>query len=356
LPWDDLFSQFDPSHSYVISFIGAILYKITAPSPVMLNVINAAVSVYLIVASSRLTSDLFGPKRAKTVSWIVALFPFAILYGSVYRREVFGSLFFTLGLIRTAKWASSGRPLSLVAAFTCFVFAGMFHGGFTAGIVGLALIAFGDVLYSIFGPARKTNVNRLLSGALGAVLLVGTTGYMLASGFTLNKVGELGEISVVEAVEARTVDRVSDGGSSYPPILTGANPLANPIIIPGRFLYFLLSPFPWDIRAANHLLGFAATVVYLYIVIGIYRSRRLIYTCRKAAAVFCVLAVTVTVFAISIDNVGTSIRHRTKFLFGLIALCAVPQLPKLAFRANGQLRRNRTPNAAEIREIEVKGA
>lgn len=348
LPWSDLLSQFDPSHSYVISFLAAILYKVTAPSPIMLNVLNAAVSVYLIVLSFRLTFELFGLKRAKAVAWIVALFPFAILYGSIYRREVFGSLFFMLASLRTASWASSGRPLSLLAAFIFFICAGIFHGGFMAGVLGVALIALYDVAYSIIAPARRTNHNQLLSGVIGIALLAGATGYLFASGFTLNKIGELGEISVVEAVESRTIDRVSEGGSSYPSVLTGANPFGNPIVIPGRILYFLMSPFPWDIRAPNHLLGLSATAVYSYIVISIFRSRKRIFSCRKATAVFCVTAAALLVFAISVDNVGTSIRHRTKFLYALVALCAVPQFPKFVLRANGQLRRRRPSEPAQI--------
>jgi hypothetical protein len=345
LPWSDLLNQFDPSHSYVISFLAAILYKLTAPSPIMLNVLNAAVSVYLIVLSFRLTFELFGLKRAKVIAWIVALYPFAILYGSVYRREVFGSLFFTLACLRTASWASTGRSVGLLAAFMFFVLAGIFHGGFMAGILGVALMAVGDVAYAIIGPSRRTNHNQLLSGVIGVVLLAAATGYLLFSGFTLNKVGQLGEISVVEAVESRTVDRVSEGGSSYPSVLTGANPFGNPIIIPGRILYFLMSPFPWDIRAANHLLGLSATAVYLYIVFSIIRSRKLIFSCRKATAVFCITATTLLVFAISVDNVGTSIRHRTKFLFSLVALCAVPQFPRFVFRASNQFRHRHQPDS-----------
>jgi hypothetical protein len=354
LSWGELFAKFDPSNSYIISFLGALLYKLAAPSAIMLNIVNAAISVYLIVLCFRLTTALFGQKRAKAVAWIVALFPFAVLYGSVFRREVFGSLFFTLGLMRTAKWASTDRMLSLAGAFVCFVIAGMFHGGLVVGIVGLGLIVVGDVAHSIFSPARHITANRLLSAVVGAALICVMSAYLLVSGFSLNKLGELGEVSIVEAVEARTVDRTSDGGSSFPTFLTGANPFSNPIIIPGRFVYFLLSPFPWDIRSPNHLLGFAATAVYLYIVIGIIRSWRTIYASRKALAVFSVLAVTVAVFSISIDNVGTSIRHRTKFLFGLIALCAVPQFPTILFRTTARPKRVRPRNRSDVREVEVK--
>jgi hypothetical protein len=329
LPWPELLEKFDPSRSYIISFFGASLFKILSDSPVMLNIINAAVSVYLIVLAYRLANRLFGRQRAVIAAWIIALFPFAILYGSVYRREVFGSLLFMLGLLRMTDWLTTKRLRSLMVSLVYFVCAGTFHGGFIAGIIGVAIVAARNAVKRHPGETRRSGLNRVISSVIGILLLVGSVGALVASGFSVNKLGELGEINVAEAVETRVAERVSDGGSSYPNFLRGEDPFAKPYVIPGRIAYFLLSPFPWDISQPNHLLGIFAAFLFSYMVISIWKSRKRIRANPQAAAVFIVVFLTIIVFGISVDNIGTSIRHRTKFVYMLVALCAVPVFPRI---------------------------
>jgi 4-amino-4-deoxy-L-arabinose transferase-like glycosyltransferase len=329
LPWAELMQHFDPSRSYIISFFGAILFKIFSDSPVMLNIINAAASVYLIVLAYRLAFRLFGERRGRVAAWIIALFPFAILYGSVYRREVFGSVLFMLGLLRMTDWVATKRTLPLIAALAFIAAAAMFHGGYLTGIVGIGAVAFRNALRRTPGEGRRGGVNRIISSIFGLLLLVTSFAALVASGFSVNKIGEIGEVNVAEAVETRVAGRVSDGGSSYPDFLRGEDPFAKPYVIPGRVVYFLLSPFPWDIKEPNHLLGVFAAFLSSYMVISIWKARRRIWANPQAAAVFIVVFVTVVVFGISVDNIGTSIRHRTKFVYALVALCAVPVFPRI---------------------------
>jgi hypothetical protein len=324
LPWEELIRSFDPSRSFVISWLGAIIYKMTAPSPVLLNLINAVFSVWLIVLSYKLAKRLFGPDRARAAAWIVAFFPFGVLYGSVFRREVFGSVLFMLALFQSMDWARTHSPFRLFLALSCLGTAGTFHSGYAFGVIGLLAFASTTMILSFFRPGSERSANVLISGFLATFIAVSGLGVLVASGTNLNKIGELDSFSALESIEHRIAVRVSEGGSSYPDFLRGVDPFSNPLVIPGRVAYFLISPFPWDIGAPGHVLGLFATVYFFLILRSIIGARRLIISSREATIVLVITLSAVLVFAISIDNIGTSIRHRTKFVYPLAALCALP--------------------------------
>lgn len=344
MPWLDLMASFDPSRSYVISWVGAVIYKVSGPSPTLLNVVNAAVSVWLIVLAYKLGTRLFGSDRGRAAAWIVALFPFAVIYGSVFRREVFGSLFFMLGLLRSMDWARIHSPVSLMIALVLFGVAGIFHSGYLFGLIGLLGFAVGSTAFAVLRRRSIRSWNQIISGAMAASILMVALVGVIASGTALNNIGEVGSLSAAEAIEYRVAGRVSEGGSSYPDILRGVDPFSNPWVIPGRSVYFVLSPFPWDIRAPGHVVGFAATIYFFLILRSIIASRQLIFSNREAAVVLVITVSAVLVFAISIDNIGTSIRHRTKFIYPLAALCALPLFRRYRFTFNRLGRGARAPH------------
>lgn len=333
LPWGTFFTMFDPSRSYVISWWGALIYKLTGPSPVSLNVVNAAFSVWLIVLAYILAKRLFGTDRACAAAWIVALFPYAVLYGSVFRREVFGSVLFMLALFKSMDWARTNNPFYLIYSLLLFGAAGSFHSGYAFGVIGLLGFAFVTMFISFFNTKSSRSMNVMISGMLATMITVSALVALVSSGLNINKIGELDSFSIAESIEYRVADRVSEGGSGYPDLLRGVDPFSNPIVIPGRFVYFLLSPFPWDIRSIGHILGVFATVYFFLIIRSIYLSRNIIFSNREAFVVLLITFSAILVFAISIDNIGTSIRHRTKFIYPLAALCALPLFRRIRFKS-----------------------
>lgn len=326
LPWQELFNQFSPASSYVISFVGAIIYKLTVPSPVLLNLINGILSFLLIIMSYKLAREVWGDKsRGVAAAWIIALFPFAMLYGSVFRREVFGSFFFMIAIFKSLRWLASKNPVALLIAVFYFVVAGIFHSGYLVGVFGLILfVMVATIKPFLTRSTDRSSMNTMISGAIAGIFFVGMLGAALSIGFTINKLGDVSNLDVAAAIEYRVEGRVSDGTSSYPDFLRGVNPFSNPVVLPGRFIYFLFSPFPWDIRAMSHVPGLMASVYFILLGRSIFYSRKKIYKNKKAILLFMIVIASILVFSISIDNVGTSVRHRTKFIYPLVALCAVP--------------------------------
>lgn len=338
LPWDELLRNFDPSRFLILSWIGAIIYKAIGHSLALLNLMNSLMSIWLIILTYRLADTLFGRGRGVAAAWIVTLFPLSVLYGSVFLREVWGSAFFMVGLLHAIEWAQKHIFSRLLIALAMFTVAGIFHAGYATGIIGLLIYAGGMVGFNMIQLRSRPRTNRTLAGAIATIVVVAGIAASAISGVSLDKVGKISEFSALDAVDSKITNSVAQGGSAYPPWLYGSDPFTNPAVAVGRVVYFFLSPFPWDIRSANHILGVVAPVYYFLILRSIWASRKEILRDRRAMLVLVVTMVPMLVFALSVDNIGTSLRHRTKFIYPLVTLCAVPLFRRLRWRRRPKIR------------------
>ena len=94
---------------------------------------------------------------------------------------------------------------------------------------------------------------------------------------------------------------------------------------------FLYSPFPWDIKRYDHLMGLADSILMIYISICFWRNRKLIWKNPLTRFLFILLLTYFVLYGLGTSNFGTSIRHKTKFIFILVCLAA-PKLLNLTTR------------------------
>jgi hypothetical protein len=118
------------------------------------------------------------------------------------------------------------------------------------------------------------------------------------------------------------------GGSVYPDWLSPDSPLDFFLLIIPRLLYLLFSPFIWDLRAINHLLGFVDGLLYLFllywIVIGMIRKKRN----QIISTLFIILLPLLVAYSWGVGNFGTALRHRVKFVPVFIAISTI-YVPKI---------------------------
>lgn len=327
LPWSDLMAQFDPSRAYIISWLGAIIYKVFGRSYPLLDLFTVLFGIWLIVLTYRLTETLFGRSRAIAAAWVVSLFPFTVLWGSMFLREAIGSAFFMLGLLYGVQWVRTHSLARAILAMAMFAVAGSFHGGFAFAIVGMLIFAARRMIATAHNLASRRKARRFLSAGFTVAIILAGLMAVVAAGVTINKFGDADQISVRAGIE-QAVSHEAFGGSAYPGFLQSSSPFSNPAVIVGRLIYFMLAPFPWDIRSPGQALGFIATIMYALIVRSMIRSRKAILGNEAAMFVLLATAIPVIVFGVAVDNIGTAIRHRTKFIYAMLALCAVPLLRK----------------------------
>lgn len=320
LGWLSLSEKLIPDHSYVHSAVGAFLYKIVGEVPLVLTLFNVFLGTLLVALTFELAKNLVGRRRANIVVWIAALFPPALIYSSVFIREVWGSVPFMLGLINVVHWQQKESKHALFNSIAFFSLASFFHGAYAISLAVLLALSGKDILIAIYALKPRISNQKFITTIVAVVILGAMIIGAIASNTTLGSIGDVSKKieDPTSAIEEQS-DRANKGGSAFPTIITDQFWL-----FPVRVIYFLFSPFPWDIRSISHIQGFIATAVYSYIAVSIYKSRRSFRGRKDIAIVFAITITMILVFTAGTGNIGTSIRHRTKFLYPLLALCASP--------------------------------
>ncbi len=126
------------------------------------------------------------------------------------------------------------------------------------------------------------------------------------------------------------------GLASYPSwlIMNNENELLIKIIF--RIIYFLYSPFIWDIKSSFHLFGLLDGILYLILSIYLIKNWRLIWENPIARFFILLIFFYLIIYALGVGNFGTGIRHRSKLVVLLIVLAA-PRINKFIFSAKKKI-------------------
>src|SRR5690606_28142625 len=146
---------------------------------------------------------------------------------------------------------------------------------------------------------------------IGVFVLFSLPGFSILNLFG-GYVGEDADIG--DALTARFGREESFGSSGYPSFITHGDPVSQPWLLPLRIIYFLFAPFLWDIRSPRHLMGLVSSLLYLYIFWKVYKNWALITARQELIPIIFVFAGLTIVYAVGVTNIGTAIRHKTKFL------------------------------------------
>jgi hypothetical protein len=119
-----------------------------------------------------------------------------------------------------------------------------------------------------------------------------------------------------------------DSGASYPSWTVPTNIKEAIYLTPIRMIYFLYSPFPWDIKRLMHLIGFIDAFFYAYLSFCILRNRENIYKNSQTRLLFILLIIYILIFSFGVGNFGTGIRHRLKFI-GIFIVIAAPKILRI---------------------------
>ncbi|MBK1726384.1 glycosyltransferase family 39 protein [Halorhodospira neutriphila] len=335
------------------SWLMSLLYAVTDRSLLMLQATSVLIGVLGVFFAYRLTQELWEERHARKVAWVMALFPTVVQYGALTMREVWVVLFFILGLIGVVRWAKKGgfKPVaSGIAAFTAATF---FHGG-----MFVAVIAFLGLISARAGHRLLSGLSRGRVGAfavVGLIVGIGGVGGYIGSGVSLPKLGTAAEATDLQ----RWIERfqyqqsLEYAEARYGNWQVPSHPGELAWIVPVKSVYFLFSPFPWDLRAPKHLIGLVDALLYFGLAFLVWRHRRSIWADPGRRAVLMILLAMVLTFGVGTSNFGTAMRHRAKFVVALIALAA-PRLPRLVFRSRSTSSTHGSPSLPK--QLPAQGA
>lgn len=318
-----------PDSSF-ISWILAVLYSVTGRSVLMGQSVSLLFGIGTVFLGWLLARKVWDDSVAAKASWVLALFPTLILYSALIMREAYVCFFFLIALHGVVRWARSGCIAPAILAVVGFVGATFFHGAMIVGAFMFSLV-FG--LNELARAQKALLRGRLivLSVVLLSVGALGVTNFV-STDISLPKLGTINQLMDIERTVSAiaSATRGSDGevGASYPEWTVPNSVMEVFYKAPIRAVYFIFSPFPWDVRSARHLIGLFDGFLYMALMFLVWRNRKIIWADRASRILLLILGSYVLVFGLAVGNFGTGIRHRAKFVAALVVLAA-PLIPKL---------------------------
>lgn len=329
LPWPAMLELFNPNHAFNgYAWYGALVMRVVGFHELIMPAMNLLAGTIGLIFAVRIVQKMWGWKAAKIAAWVLALYPFAAFNSAIALREEFAITAFIIGLYYLLKWARNQSFFGVFIAVVFFGVATTIHAGFVGAFVGMALFigvkSFRSISVLVKGKGiTASELLNTLSSLAGLVMLVGIItvggGISLGKGITVG--GEDSGDELVDTIESR-FERDAQGGSAYPSAIATGNPFSQPWLIPARMVYFHFSPFPWDIRSPVHLFGFVSALLYIFLFYRIYKGwPQLRKRPEHEVMLFMLLGLTF-VFAVGVTNIGTAIRHKTKFLALIVVMAA----------------------------------
>jgi hypothetical protein len=322
--------------SYFYSWLISLFYALTDRSILTIHMVSVMFSVLSAVLVWKITIKLWDLRSAKIATWIFALYPTLILYGSLTLREPFFVFFILCGVWFIIKNHSQYSKFCLVKSAISFLFASMFHP------VGLIILVF-LLLYIIYSTeCNKNNNFNLVNNEYGLIIRLSIMVLLLAlfiyflffTTLTEIKIPKFGKLTLVfdfEHWKNLLFHKFVVSDAQYPSFFQTKDTFQFIATLPLRVIYFLFGPFPWDISKKIHLFGFFDAIFYIFLIFRMYSLRNLFDNKNGAIFLFLIILLLIIMFSLFTTNFGTSIRHRAKLL-PLILILLAPKLKIFSLR------------------------
>ncbi len=329
-------SLFPGFNSFFYSWIVGIIYSLFGRSVLIAQSLSLIFAIGYIVLSWFIAKKIWDERTAIRVGWVVALFPSLILYSILPLREVYCSFFLLVATIGIFYWVRFQGFKYVFLAMFGFTGAAFFHGPLILGAV--------IFLFIILTSAIRNFLNSLLNLRLNfqsfvLTVFAATFFYAIVSNVIyIPKLGYYEELNLGYLVSESRARMI--GAASYSNILdiTSATSIDIVYKIPLRMIYFLFSPFPWDIEKITHIIGMIDGLLYMLLFYLILSNIKIILKDPFLRIILIILIGYFFMFSIGVSNFGAGLRHRTKFVIMMILLVG-PFIPTLVFSNKNRLKK-----------------
>ena len=324
-------TNFPGFSSFFISWVIAVLYSLFGQSELMgqsLSLFFGMGSVYL---GWLLTKKVWNQRAADKAGWFLALFPTLILYSCLILREAYVVFFLLIALNGIVDWTKTKKFKSLIFVIIGFIGATLYHGGMIFGLIIFFITIFLKSIKIVYRSLINLKISlKSLIIPICAIIIATST---LAGQIVIPKIGNVGSLTDFDRKSWVILDQIKNvnkGTAKYP---SWAVPDSQSEILfktPIRMVYFVFSPFLWDIKNFIHLIGLLDSFLYMFLSYLIFLNRKIILADPALKIILIILFTYILIYAIGSGNFGTSIRHRSKFAV-IFILLAAPLLPKFIF-------------------------
>jgi hypothetical protein len=332
--FSNLYLNYPGIDSKFYSFLIAIPYSLFGRSILMAKSMSLFFGMGSVILSWLVAKKLFNNNIiALKVGWVVALFPSLILYSVITMREAYVSFFFLIAILGVISWFRDEDFRSIILAISGFVLSSFFHGGMLLGVIFFFTVILFFSFKKFLNLFKQLKINKKNLIIIIISLLIMT--FYFTNKFAIPKIG-----TFESAIELKfVINKVfHKGDSSYPDFLKINSATEFLYKSPIRALYFLFSPFPWDINKISHMIGLIDSFIYIALTYLIFCNRKLVLKDPAFFSIFLILAGYFFVFGVGVDSFGTSIRHRSKFVIAMILLAA-PFIPNIIYSIQKKLKK-----------------
>ena len=322
--------------SFFISWIIAILYSIFGQSVLMGQALSLLFGMGSVFLGWLLAKKLWERSVATKAAWFIALFPSLILYSCLILRETYICFFLLLALIGVVEWIRYKNLKSLFVTIIGFLGATLFHDAMIVGLVFFVIFIFIKNIKSLLIELLSLKIN-LKSLKIFSFIVIFIS-FIFLNEVSFPKIGSLTDLSTKVDRILDQINNVNKGTAKYPNWLVPDTGYEIIYIAPLRMIYFVFSPFPWDVKQLSHLIGVFDASLYMFLTYLIFLNRKRIFSDPSLKIILLLLLVYIFVFGIGVGKFGTGIRHRSKIVIMFIILAA-PLLPKFIFSVKNNFKK-----------------
>jgi hypothetical protein len=323
----DVLSNFSFHPLSFFSSMHAIPYSLFGRSILMGQSISLLFGIGTVFLGWKLANKLWNYRVANKVGWTIALFPSLVLYSVLFLREVYISFFLLIAIYGVVDWVKTNSYKSIVLSLIGFMMATLFHGSMFVGAIIFIIILTSSYFKILLKELVSLKINlRILTIFL---LFVFILGLYISNKISVPYIGDFQKSINMQSLIART-NIYAQGGAAWPEWTKINSEIELVYKAPIRSIYFLFSPFPWDIKKYEHLIGLLDSFLYMYLVFLILCNLKVIWKDPALKIILIILLLYIFVYGFGVGNFGTALRHKTKFTFMFILLAA-PLIKRLIF-------------------------
>ena len=305
----------------------ALIYSIFGRIILIIQSLSLIFGVGSVILVWFIAKKLWDDKTANKCAWIAALFPTLILYSALPLREVYNIFFLLLAFWGIVSWYKSNNIKYFLITIFGFICASFFHAVL---LVGGMIFPFFVVVSSLREFLKKIVYGKI---EVFTFLIIFAFLYFsflyLSNNIYIPYLGTFEQMLDFDWLKFNMNIRMR-GDATYPEWLK-INSLFE-MSYKGflRTVYFMYSPFFWQITKISHIVGFFDSILYMIVSYYVFLNFSRIWNDDCLRMILIILICYLLIYSFGVSNFGAGIRHRTKFICELILL-AGPMIPKIVF-------------------------
>lgn len=321
-----LISKFEFNTFIFFSWLHAIPYSLLGRSVLLGQSISLLFGIGTIFMGWKIANIIWDRQTANKVGWTMTLFPSLILYSVLFMREVYICFFLTFALYGIILWFKTDSFKSILLTLTGFAGATLFHGAMFVGAIVFVFVITTVYLIRLLKLIKTYKIN--FKNLLLIFILIFISSLYFSNKINVQYIGNFSKINPDTLLTK--INHAHRGDASWPEFTKASTKSEILYKAPLRSVYFVMSPFPWDVKKIKHLVGMVDALIYTILSVLILINIKVIWRNPALRFILLLLIAYVVVFSFGVGNFGTGIRHRSKFTF-LFIILAAPLIKKYIF-------------------------